>query len=66
MRASPLREAVRTFCESLPAEKGYSIHTCRAYRRDLDEFVEFLETNLLGSAAVAESAQALDRRTRPA
>jgi integrase/recombinase XerC len=40
--SSPLAEAVRAFIESLPAEKGYSVHTCRAYARDLDEFVGYL------------------------
>lgn len=35
-------DAVRAFIGSLPAEKGYSMHTCRAYSRDLQEFVDFL------------------------
>jgi integrase/recombinase XerC len=39
---SPLTVAVRSFVESLPAEKGYSLHTCRAYARDLEEFTRFL------------------------
>lgn len=45
MTLSPLIEAVRSFIESLPAEKGYSVHTCRAYARDLDEFVGYLAQN---------------------
>jgi integrase/recombinase XerC len=45
MKPSPLKEAARAFIESLPAEKGYSIHTCRAYTRDLDEFAEYLEAH---------------------
>ena len=59
MNPSPLKEAVRAFIESLPAEKGYSIHTCRAYTRDLDEFVEFLGTEALRPAAAAEPGHAL-------
>jgi integrase/recombinase XerC len=42
MTPSPLIESVRSFIESLPAEKGYSVHTCRAYTRDLEEFVGYL------------------------
>jgi integrase/recombinase XerC len=33
---------MRAFIGTLPAEKGYSIHTCRAYTRDLEEFVGYL------------------------
>jgi integrase/recombinase XerC len=54
-----LKEAVRAFIESLPAEKGYSIHTCRAYTRDLDEFVEYLETHVFPPAAAGEPGIAL-------
>ncbi|MCU0590302.1 MAG: tyrosine recombinase XerC [Desulfobacterales bacterium] len=39
---SPLMDAVRSFVEALPAEKGYSVHTCRAYTRDLEEFSRYL------------------------
>jgi integrase/recombinase XerC len=39
---SPLTEAVRSFIASLPAERGYSVHTCRAYARDLEEFTRYL------------------------
>jgi integrase/recombinase XerC len=53
MKLSPLIEAVRSFIESLPAEKGYSLHTCRAYARDLDEFVGYLTQN--GSLPAAAS-----------
>jgi integrase/recombinase XerC len=45
MKPSPLIEAARSFIESLPAEKGYSVHTCRAYGRDLDEFIGYLAEN---------------------
>ncbi len=42
MTPSPLVESVRAFIEALPAEKGYSAHTCRAYARDLEEFIGYL------------------------
>ncbi len=37
------KERVHRFVESLSSEKGYSQHTCRAYRHDLLEFVRFME-----------------------
>lgn len=42
---SPLMDAVRTFVAALPAEKGYSMHTCRAYTHDLEEFTRYLNEN---------------------
>lgn len=30
------------FIETLVAEKGYSLHTCRAYRSDIKQFLDFL------------------------
>jgi integrase/recombinase XerC len=50
MASTPLQNAVREFIESLPAEKGYSLHTCRAYRRDLGEFLGYLDTCRAGRA----------------
>ena len=58
MTSSPLVEAVRAFIESLPAEKGYSVHTCRAYTRDLEEFVAYLSENGQRPAAASEPAGA--------
>ncbi len=34
-----------TFIDSLMAEKGYSVHTCRAYRSDIFEFIQFVLDN---------------------
>jgi integrase/recombinase XerC len=31
-----------TFIDTLMAEKGYSIHTCRAYRADIFDFIQFV------------------------
>ena len=33
---------IRSYIESLVIEKGFSIHTCRAYQHDLEEFFSFL------------------------
>ncbi len=30
------------FIDTLMAEKGYSVHTCRAYRSDIDDFIQFV------------------------
>jgi integrase/recombinase XerC len=50
--SSPLIDAMHAFVESLPAEKGYSIHTCRAYSRDLDEFAGYMAEH--GTALLPE------------
>jgi len=42
---SPLADALRSFVDALPAEKGYSLHTCRAYAGDLEEFIRYLKEN---------------------
>jgi integrase/recombinase XerC len=60
MSPSPLIEAVRSFIESLPAERGYSVHTCRAYARDLDEFVGYLTSNGYPSAPAGDPGGVLD------
>jgi len=38
-----MRALIEQFVESLHTEKGYSPHTCRAYRRDLLQFAGFVE-----------------------
>ncbi|MGE5256002.1 MAG: tyrosine recombinase XerC [Hyphomicrobiales bacterium] len=60
MTSSPLIEAVRSFIESLPAERGYSVHTCRAYARDLDEFVGYLTQNGYPPTTAGDLGSALD------
>lgn len=42
MNSHALIPLVRSFLESLSSEKGYSANTCRAYRRDLEEFASFV------------------------
>lgn len=45
MSSSPLIKLVVTFVESLSSEKGYSQNTCRAYLRDLEEFIDYVSAN---------------------
>jgi integrase/recombinase XerC len=39
MTAKPIAALVKTFCEFLSSEKGYSKNTCRGYAHDLLEFI---------------------------
>ncbi|MGD8944037.1 MAG: tyrosine recombinase XerC, partial [Desulfobacterales bacterium] len=41
MESHPANPLVESFIESLVSEKGYSDHTCRAYRKDLNDFFGF-------------------------
>jgi site-specific recombinase XerD len=47
MTTSPLAKLVLTFVEILSSEKGYSDNTCRAYLRDLEEFVTYVNDSRL-------------------
>jgi integrase/recombinase XerC len=38
-----MKVQIETFIETLSAEKGFSPHTCRAYRKDLEQFLDFLD-----------------------
>ncbi len=42
MELHPAKVLIDSFLESLVTEKGYSDHTCRAYRKDLKDFFSFL------------------------
>lgn len=46
MGSHPANPLVESFIESLVTEKGYSDHTCRAYRRDLNDFFAFAADTL--------------------
>jgi len=46
-----INDLIDLFIESLASERGYSDNTCRAYRRDIREFAEYIA----GSGAVAGS-----------
>jgi len=41
MSSGPIKNIIRTFVDFLAAEKGYSDNTCRAYARDIEEFLCF-------------------------
>ena len=41
MAEKPIKNLIRSFIESLAAEKGYSENTCRGYRNDLEEFLDY-------------------------
>ncbi|MFP4668041.1 MAG: site-specific tyrosine recombinase/integron integrase [Desulfobacterales bacterium] len=41
MNAPPIVQLIDAFVDHLAAEKGYSDHTCRAYARDLKDFLEY-------------------------
>jgi integrase/recombinase XerC len=41
MESHPENPLVGSFIDSLVTEKGYSDHTCRAYRKDLQDFFSF-------------------------
>ena len=44
---------VRSYIESLVTEKGFSIHTCRAYQHDLEEFFSFLNHGEVTASGMA-------------
>jgi integrase/recombinase XerC len=44
-----VKQLMESFLESLSTEKGYSLNTCRAYKRDLEEFYQYLKTDLAES-----------------
>ncbi|MGD8962451.1 MAG: tyrosine recombinase XerC [Desulfobacterales bacterium] len=46
MESHPANPLVDAFIESLVTEKGYSDHTCRAYRKDLNDFFAFVADSL--------------------
>ena len=40
-----MKKLIHEFIESLKTEKGYSVNTCRAYRKDLVEFSDYIREN---------------------
>jgi integrase/recombinase XerC len=49
MNPSPVQALIQDFIDALAAEKGYSAHTCRGYRTNLEEFFAFAADNGPGS-----------------
>ncbi len=47
MAETPVKDRINSFIESLASEKGYSENTCRGYRNDLKEFLNYLTENRL-------------------
>ena len=45
MKAMPVEDLIRVFLESLAVEKGFSENTCRGYRNDLEQFLNYLAQN---------------------
>jgi integrase/recombinase XerC len=41
-----VKQLMESFLESLLDEKGYSLNTYRAYKRDMEEFYEYLKTDM--------------------
>ena len=62
---SALMHAVQRFVETLPAQRGYSLHTCRAYRRDLEEFAAYLAAWADGESSAAPAAAIGPSRVTP-
>ena len=63
MSAAPLPEHGVEFLTSARAERGLSLNTVAAYRRDLEQYeVTRAETGLLGADAIREHLESLRRR----
>jgi len=45
MKAMPVEKLISVFIEALGTEKGFSENTCRGYRNDLEQFLQYLEEN---------------------
>jgi integrase/recombinase XerC len=45
MKVKPYKKLIDSFIDTLVAEKGFSLNTCRAYRTDLTEFYGFISTD---------------------
>lgn len=50
---------ILSFIESLVSERGFSIHTCRAYQHDLKEFFSYLNRREAAANSSGGSAQAV-------
>jgi integrase/recombinase XerC len=61
MESHPEKSLISLFLESLAAEKGYSDHTIRAYRKDLEAFFSFIAQ----SQGVGEGRQKGPRAISP-
>jgi integrase/recombinase XerD len=62
MAANDLRAGVDEYLFSLSAERGLSPNTLAAYRRDLDQYLEFLGERSADTGAIDRFVAHLDRR----
>lgn len=58
MSANALTSLIDSFVDYLAAEKGYSDHTCRAYARDLKDFLAYFTANRADPETEADSREA--------
>ncbi|MDA8138727.1 MAG: tyrosine recombinase XerC [Desulfobacteraceae bacterium] len=59
MSTDTLMACIEQFIQSLAAEKGYSAHTLRAYRNDLEEFAAFVAGDPDGVDGASERLKAV-------
>lgn len=52
-----LGELITEFIASLASEKGYSAHTCRAYKKNLEEFQAYIEDTMGGGKSAGKRAE---------
>ncbi len=60
MESHPEYPLVGSFIDSLVTEKGYSDHTCRAYRKDLQDFFSFITDSHPSGKARQKRTSAMD------
>lgn len=60
MNADGLNQLIDSFVEYLAAEKGYSDNTCRAYSRDLRDFLSYFMANRPLVAGSDDGAQSVE------
>ena len=58
---APTSTPLQTFLDSLTAEKGYSAHTVRAYRYDLEEFAALIAADPGAPTVVIDRRKAAER-----
>jgi integrase/recombinase XerC len=63
MTVTPAEKLIKSFIEALAAEKGYSENTCRGYRTDLKEFLNFVAESTIPQGRKPDSSVsiAIDR-----
>lgn len=60
MRSRTFQNHIDSFIDSLESEKGYSTHTCRAYRHNLEEYAAFVHRRDKGSGKPKRSPDSTD------